>query len=325
MHASKNNPLISVIVPNYNHARYLPERLASIYNQTYKNIEVIILDDASTDNSLKIITQETKNWEIPYRLIRAEQNSGNPFKQWKKGLDLAKGQLIWIAESDDSAKPEFLEKLQAYIKQNRAIPLAFSSSKIIDAQGNLLYTSKNRLNNFNITNKHPQFIREEKIGAQLPIDFPIVNISSCLFRKDQALTFPYKFFDQCCNSGDFYFLLLLIKKGKGAGVIPEHLNYFRRHPEAMTVKRQNFNSLAYIDNLAAKYLFAKHLNIANLPQSAIIANKMLKQWVRLRNIRNLFITKTDKKAIKIISNIYPINRLDFYKTSLIQLSKHVAG
>ena len=53
----KQNPLVSVIIPNYNHARYLRERIESVLGQTYQNIEVILLDDASTDSSKEIIAE----------------------------------------------------------------------------------------------------------------------------------------------------------------------------------------------------------------------------------------------------------------------------
>jgi glycosyltransferase involved in cell wall biosynthesis len=52
-----NNPLVSVIIPNYNHARFLDERIQSILNQTYQNFEVIILDDKSSDNSVEVINK----------------------------------------------------------------------------------------------------------------------------------------------------------------------------------------------------------------------------------------------------------------------------
>ena len=86
------NPLVSVIVPNYNHARYLKQRLDTVFNQTYQNFEVIILDDKSTDNSLEIINQYKDNPHLS-QIVVNEQNSGSPFKQWDKGIKLAKGEL----------------------------------------------------------------------------------------------------------------------------------------------------------------------------------------------------------------------------------------
>ena len=99
---------VSVIIPNYNHAQYLPERIESVFGQTYPNYEVIILDDCSTDNSREVIEQYRTNPHVS-QIIYNEENSGGVFKQWKKGLSLAKGDLLWIAESDDKCENTFLE------------------------------------------------------------------------------------------------------------------------------------------------------------------------------------------------------------------------
>ena len=99
---------VSIILPNYNHAKYLQDRLDSIFNQTYQNFEVIILDDASTDDSLLILNCYKDHPKVSHFVVNTE-NSGSPFKQWKKGLSLAKGDCVWIAESDDICDLNFLE------------------------------------------------------------------------------------------------------------------------------------------------------------------------------------------------------------------------
>ena len=102
------SPLVSVIIPNYNHAVYLDERIKSVLNQTYQNFELIILDDCSPDNgaSMAIIEKYRNNPHISH-IVYNDVNSGSTFKQWHKGLELAKGDLIWIAESDDNCEKSF--------------------------------------------------------------------------------------------------------------------------------------------------------------------------------------------------------------------------
>ena len=100
-------PLVSVIIPNYNHAPYLKERIDSVLSQTYKEFEVLILDDCSSDESKEIIESYRNNKHIS-NIVFNEKNTGNTFIQWNKGISLAKGKYIWIAESDDVAKPTFL-------------------------------------------------------------------------------------------------------------------------------------------------------------------------------------------------------------------------
>ena len=124
-------PLVSIIVPNYNHARFLPERLASIRNQTFKDYELIVLDDASSDQSLGVIRAELA--DIPHQLIINEQNSGSPCSQWLKGIEQAQGRYVWIAESDDSCSPDFLDMMVKVMDQGAS--LAYCRSQAINEQG----------------------------------------------------------------------------------------------------------------------------------------------------------------------------------------------
>ncbi len=100
---------VSVILPNYNHGKYLDERIGSIINQTFQDFELIILDDHSTDNSKSIIEKYRSHPKISHIEYNAI-NSGSPFRQWNKGIEVSRGSLIWIAESDDSCKLNFLEE-----------------------------------------------------------------------------------------------------------------------------------------------------------------------------------------------------------------------
>ena len=86
-------PLVSVIIPNYNHQEYLKQRIDSILNQSFQDFEIILLDDKSTDNSLDILKSYAKHEKVSHLIIN-EKNSGSPFKQWFKGINLAKGLLI---------------------------------------------------------------------------------------------------------------------------------------------------------------------------------------------------------------------------------------
>src|SRR4028118_950123 len=100
-------PEVSVIVPNFNHAPFLKQRFDSILGQDYENLELIILDDCSVDNNREIIDQYRNHPKVT-EVVYNDFNSGSTFRQWKKGLELAKGKWIWIAESDDYANPGFL-------------------------------------------------------------------------------------------------------------------------------------------------------------------------------------------------------------------------
>ena len=107
------NKKISVVVPNYNYAKYINKRIDSIVRQTYPIYELIILDDCSTDDSVEVIEKKIEKIKVKYpelkvRFIKNEKNSGKAMRQWRKGFELAKGDYIWIAEVDDLSSREFL-------------------------------------------------------------------------------------------------------------------------------------------------------------------------------------------------------------------------
>ena len=96
---------VSVVIPNFNHALYLKQRIESVLNQTFQNFELIILDDCSTDNSKEVI-ERYKNHPKISKIVYNEENSGSVFRQWIKGIKLSTGKYIWIAESDDDSGPD---------------------------------------------------------------------------------------------------------------------------------------------------------------------------------------------------------------------------
>ncbi len=161
------NPLISIILPNYNHGNYLEQRLDSIFNQSYENFEVIILDDCSTDSSLDILNLYREHPKVSNFIVN-EKNSGSPFKQWQKGLALSHGEFIWIAESDDYCELDFLEEHIRTIQDGSA---DLSVAKTIISRDGILGK----------TVSHPIF---RDIPKEQQIMFcPILNVSSIVFKS----------------------------------------------------------------------------------------------------------------------------------------------
>ena len=108
------NPLVSILMPVYNSEKYLREAIKSILNQTFTNFELIIINDGSTDNSLKIIKSFKDN------RIKIIKNKGNLglIKTLNKGIDLAQGKYIARMDADDIAMPKRLEKQIAFFNEN---------------------------------------------------------------------------------------------------------------------------------------------------------------------------------------------------------------
>lgn len=124
-------PKVSVIIPNYNHGRFLRRRLESVLEQTFRDFEVIFLDDASTDDSRQIFSRYAGDPAIRHTIFN-DRNGGSVFAQWNKGIALAAGDYVWIAESDDHAHPDFLARLVPLLDAAPGIGLAYCQSRIVD-------------------------------------------------------------------------------------------------------------------------------------------------------------------------------------------------
>lgn len=218
----KFNPLITVIIPNFNHAKYLKERIDSVLNQTYNNIEVFLLDDCSCDNSKEVL-MSYKSSPLVKGIILNEKNSGSTFKQWKKGFELAHGEYIWIAESDDYCDIHFLEILVDKLIDD-TIAIVYSKSHLVDS--------------------HDKFIKRERgkgFTRYTGIDFirkkmgcgnEIINASAVIFNKKCLSKIPNDY-NTYKAGGDYLFWIYLAEQGD---VIFVHtpLNYFRQHSHKVT-------------------------------------------------------------------------------------------
>lgn len=216
--------LVSTIIPNYNHARYLPERLESVLGQTYQNYEVIILDDCSTDNSREVIERYSANPHIS-QVVYGEKNSGSVFKQWKKGLGMAKGDLLWIAESDDKCEPTFLERLVHCFQERPTLSLAFCRSLLFDDAGKTWTMDTEGLEG-GCYNSHEFISRFMSRGC------PMLNASACLFSREAFGKIDDRYTEFRC-SGDRMFWTLISEQGDVA-VVSERLNHYRKHGENTT-------------------------------------------------------------------------------------------
>jgi len=133
---SQNHPLISVVMPVYNGEEYLDIAIESILNQTYKAFKLILIDDASTDNSLKIIKRYSEKDQRVSFLIH-QQNLGI-IATLNDGLKLATGQYIARMDSDDISYPERFERQVTFLEKHAEIGLLSSSYRCIDETGQSL-------------------------------------------------------------------------------------------------------------------------------------------------------------------------------------------
>lgn len=235
-----NTYKVSVIVPNYNHAPYLQARIDSILNQTFQNFELILLDDASTDKSASILYRYQNNQHVT-RIEINETNSGSPFQQWIKGISLAQGEYIWIAESDDLCVSSFLSTTVGLLDRHPEVAVCFTGSTLIDENGNTLPSDINKWGKLEkkCKKKYALFTGKAYATHNLYWRNYIANASSALFRKS---CFKQTIAEQCVQmrySGDWLFWFKLSLQGDVIEVYDKQ-NLFRQHEQKVTVKA-NYN------------------------------------------------------------------------------------
>ena len=227
-------PSVSVIVPFYNHEKFIEERLDSILAQPIKDIEIIALDDCSTDNTVAKVRPYLQDSRVT--LIENEANSGSPFKQWEKGIRLAQGDVIWIAEGDDTCDPNFIQILLPYF-DDPMVNIAGAKTEIIDEHGTLKENALSPYLNMAFPGKFEKsYIKDgfEEINEQLGAMCTLVNASGLLIRKQSfgdTLSTAQSF--KMC--GDWLIYLECLKGGKIAYDINTR-NYFRRHSASQVHK-----------------------------------------------------------------------------------------
>lgn len=226
-------PTVSIIIPNYNHARYLKQRLDSIVHQTVRDWELILLDDASTDDSLAVMERYAHRPNV--RIVRNEQNSGSPFKQWMKGLALAQAEVVWFAESDDSCDPGFLQALLPAFRRPD-VRLAYANSMVIDENGKPQgdYSGVEYLTSLSKTKWKKNYVTSaaDEVDQALGVKNTILSASGVLFRKFELSESLRRGLEEMRLAGDWLFIAHAILGGS-VWYDARPLNHHRRHKESV--------------------------------------------------------------------------------------------
>ncbi|MBQ7450673.1 glycosyltransferase [bacterium] len=149
----ENSGLVSVLIPSYNHENYVQKTIKSIIEQTYKNIELIVIDDGSKDNTFEKILEMKDACEKRFVnvIFEKKQNEGT-CKTFNKLLSLAKGEYVYIIASDDLAKPQAIEKETAFLSKHKDYALCVGDNDIIDENDVICYWDNERNNVYEIEN-----------------------------------------------------------------------------------------------------------------------------------------------------------------------------
>jgi glycosyltransferase involved in cell wall biosynthesis len=225
-------PKVSVIIPSYNHSRFLEKRIHSVLNQTYQDFEIIYLDDASTDNSNEVIAKFARDKCI--RTICNQVNSGSPFKQWNKGMREAKGEYVWIAESDDYADERLLAELVNRLDKHPTVGIAYCQSWKVDENDRIISSMLERTADLDEQRWMQDFINngKDECSRYLIFKCTVPNGSAVLIRRsvyervggaDEKMKY----------TGDWILWVKMLLLSD-ISFVAKPLNYYRKHKNSLT-------------------------------------------------------------------------------------------
>ena len=247
--------LISVIVPVYNVAEYLPRCVDSILNQTYANLQIILVDDGSTDGSGRICDAYIST---DRRIQVVHQENGGLSAARNTGIEHAQGEYLSFIDSDDFIHPEFYQRLYAAISQSSAdiavcsfVPVADSIAKDPGKHQLTLYRgTKEIMNNFFNQNCAASVVAVNKLYKRSL--FEKLRYTEGIIHEDEDLT--YRLFYQCSC----------------VAYLSDALYYYFRRENSITTKRYSMRNLQIFDILKSVIQFYDEHQEKALKKKAII-------------------------------------------------------
>lgn len=272
-------PTVSIVIPNYNYERFLDERFRSILAQDLSGCEIIFLDDASTDESVALV-QERYGKYIKRCEVNAV-NSGNPFMQWNRGVRLARGDFVWIAEADDVCAPDFLRCMLGALQQSSRIGLAYCTTVPIDSESQIIDAGFHQryLSDLGTERWHADFVGNgrNEVRRYLGRKNTITNVSGVVFRRDAYIGAGYAP-EQLRMCGDWLAYCRILHDWDVAFVsLP--LNQHRQHPTKHT--QNSVLDLTYFREYLKVQEYVEQAFVLSSAERRDAFRRFLGEWSRL--------------------------------------------
>jgi glycosyltransferase domain-containing protein len=310
-------PKVTVAIPTYNRAHYLKEAIESVLNQTYTDYELLVVDNASTDNTEEVV-KSFNDKRIKY--IKNETNIGM-VNNWNKCIDLAKGEYLIIFHDDDIMKPELLEKEVEILDNNEDVILVGCNKEYIDSNGNLINEREFKIYKDIIFKKY-EFIKEtcvSKIG---------ISISSSMYRISLLKKNNLYYREKAQFGCDLYFLFELNSYDYKLYLLNCPLLKYRIHSEQLSTKKIDLAFKLYrnlynlFNNNTELNYYLKKLATNNVLSAIIIDyiygnidKNRFKYYLKNLKNENYFIGYNLKNIIKLIM-AYSLPKLTKYLHTL---------
>jgi glycosyltransferase involved in cell wall biosynthesis len=236
----------------------MEQRLASVFAQSYPVREVVVLDDASTDDSVARASATAASWSRDITIIENPKNSGSAFASWHRAATLARGDFLWIAEADDAAEPDFLAALAAAMQRAPDVELAFSDSRAISSTGGEIwpdykgyYAESDAL----ALHRDGIFAADEFARRFLSERNLILNVSAVLWRRASLLAALERCAEDLTTyrmAGDWRLHVELLAGSTGTvAYVARPLNLHRRHAASVTALADGARHAAEIARVQA--------------------------------------------------------------------------
>jgi glycosyltransferase involved in cell wall biosynthesis len=313
-----DNPLISIVIPVYNVEQYLDECLESVINQTYKNIEIIAVNDGSTDRSLHILKEYAKK----YRNIKVlnQENRGNSIAR-NRGIEQAKGKYINFLDSDDYLALDTIENLVNQMEKHNLDIIRFGAEPFVD--GVDYDISHNQYDFKSYYEKGKVYDKEEFLASlQKTLLQKAFSASPCLFivKREIIIKNQIQFTPGIRYEDELFTLEVFLNVNKA--MYDPNLYYKRRYRanSIMTSQKDaenfqnSFNSYSYVIHELGK-LMEKY----NHPmEKKLIRKRIRKLYGITMNIKNI-----DKEEKRKLSQINSINAWDKFCFNAMYKAKNV--
>jgi len=226
---SNSSGKVSLIVASYNHSVFLTRRMDSLLQQTYSDIDILVIDDKSTDNSVEVLRKYQSNPKV--RLLSREVNGG-----WvtvsNQGLALSSGEFVLFANCDDECDPLLIESLVSSLSVNPSAGVAFSRSLLVDENGQEMGDDfLIREVNFRRRCEKNTLLSGKEMSRYLLHSCVIPNLSAALFRRECLVNignFSYEY--KVCSDWDLFFR---VAAKYDFAYVSEPLNRFRQHSKTI--------------------------------------------------------------------------------------------
>lgn len=229
-------PRVSIVLPNYNYAQYLEERVRSLLYQSYADFELVIVDDASTDESTEVLA----SFDDPrIRLHLRSSNSGKVYATWNEALAHCNGEYVLFAGADDVAEARMLERLLRPLEADPTLGFSHCRLILIDAAGHIIGTEITLppSASFILGSLRNGYVAPARVDWQrLLVTNFVWNASAVLLRRT-AVEEVGGFDDDLLIAAD-WLLYLEIARRYGVAYVGEPLNAFRKLEKSVSTRMQ---------------------------------------------------------------------------------------